>query len=53
MQRGRPAVRRRDDPLAVSSEGSSPFSAVDLDHDLVQRRLDVVAELVPLLRDRS
>jgi hypothetical protein len=48
---GGPAVRRRDDPVGCLGGYLAAALGVDLDHDLVHRRLDVVAELVPRLRD--
>ena len=50
---GRPAVRRRDDPIGSLARGLVAVLGLDLDHDLVHRRLDVVAELVSPLCDHG
>ncbi len=50
MQARGPRVRRCA-TIRPRPSTSSPRLRLDLDHDLMQRRLDVVAELVALLRD--
>jgi len=47
----RPPLRELDHLVAQCVDVTAGVLALDLDHDLVERRLDVPGELVPLLRD--